>query len=1220
MAYFNGHRISGSVNVAMIGSNIDTSTVANAVKGYATGASLEINDLSPLTTSLKVLPTIKPAEPSRSFMMMRSASPASTELVNLLPWPYYNLDVGKEYTKSNVTYRVNDDGTIFLQTEPGVTASANVFVTLYINSTGLNKFKKGNKYRVYTTGVSEAHVRFFISYRNDDGSSGNDTIRSYDAPSLLKTILISENSYGWSASVFVSKGADLSEGITLCPMVVLDNGSEIKEYVSPSGASQHIHDCDLITHVCKICGAVTDCIDPDGDGKCDICGEAVEHEHVRDPYEHTCIHCGAIIDACKDDDPRDHFCDICGEPYESEAHKDTNNDHLCDYCDAVMSECERESGTHECKICGKTMDTCSDPDGDGKCDICGKSMNTGEHVCERTQGTHVCKTCGKVIDACLDGDNNHYCDICNAKISVCVDRNPKNHYCDICGAKMTDCEDRNKDHLCDTCNKIISYCVDADKDHNCDICGAKLSECEDPDGDHVCDYCGQLMADHATVTIKTSPDENFDTVTQSITTIPGTTVDLTPIFPRMFITTDREDIVLSVEYAKDTNVIVENLREEIQENVGMTEDDKVEIKEYVDSAVADVDLTNYAPLVDGVVPDTHLPDYADKDYVDTAIANIEIPEAGSDVEIVQTTGDSENAVMSQDAVTTAIEDSKEVYNITSIDTMYSSVEELPLDVGNGTCYVVANSTDRALYAFDATESKWNKKSDLKAHTIYAVLTGDKAGLYRYTMSAPYLVSVESHTLQEAKEYAHSLVENVGSGVYDLVITSDEEFSKCLYAMEAGSANADFKYKTVLVKDVTFKFQRGSSDLDLQIFQPSIKYIKFENCRWETEWWVSGKVPTTIAANNTQYTRAPGDFDLVIDGIEVSADNVQAAKDTGVYWYIGLRNIKALINSTVRYPEDYDISNNWNFKLTCQYFDYASNNRVTSLWDGANVSDCYITEKLVRCNGCVNIVSYPVMNDGIQVSIVVQSCNNLSNFIGKFSYSGCNSVDCDTCDGWEGPSTQYKAYDYIINKQADLLEILSTKTLVGRRILLRDFTINTTEPLDFKWAGYVGFSNMLFGADVTFSNIWSIDGSGLDASDNKYTVTVKGGERARVCNFGRLPISATESKYTYSQCRSVTNCIIGEASECVSIRGCYISKNEDVLISKTTDISGLTVTPSRRTANITLSNCKNISHVSNKGSGAIIYDNCTNVDYFTCDGSDNPLTAILERLSALENNT
>lgn len=528
----------------------------------------------------------------------------------------------------------------------------------------------------------------------------------------------------------------------------------------------------------------------------------------------------------------------------------------------------------------------------------GATADGGDHTHIDDNKDHKCDICGEQISACYDNNKDHKCDYCGAALTDHLD-DDGNGYCDHCGTITHTHTDADNNHRCDVCGEVVSGCTDANLNHLCDKCGEYLGEHRDADGDGLCDYCHQPIDEVVTplsVKVQTASADDPETIVETVVTVAGAIVELTPIFPAMIIKTDSEEVLLSAEYNKDTNKVVAELEQEINE--------------------------------------------------------------------------------------------RDVYNITSIDIIYSNVDDLPLDVGNGTCYVVANSDVKALYAFVASESKWNKKIDLKPHTIYVVLTGDKAGLYRYTMSAPYLVSVESHTLQEAKDYADSLLGNI----YDLVITSDEEFSKCVYALVGGSANTEFEHKNVLVKDVTFKIQRGSNDLDLQIFQPSIKYIKFENCRWETEWWVSGKVPTTLASGGTQYERAPGNFDLVIDGIEVSADNVQAAKDAGVYWYIGLRNIKALINSTVRYPEGYDISDGWNFKLTCQYFDYASNNHVPALWDGANVSNCYIIEKLVRCSACANITSAPVMKDGAQNPVTVQTCANLSNFSGLFTFSGCDLIN------------------------------------------------------------------------------------------------------------------------------------------------------------------------------------------------------------------------------------
>lgn len=255
------------------------------------------------------------------------------------------------------------------------------------------------------------------------------------------------------------------------------------------------------------------------------------------------------------------------------------------------------------------------------------------------------------------------------------------------------------------------------------------------------------------------------------------------------------------------------------------------------------------------------------------------------------------------------------------------------------------------------------------------------------------------------------IRTVTKSEYDLVITSEDIFSECLYplfkneenltkeetiaAFQNGTAvfgapTKGFTAKTILVRGVTFKTRRGYDDVRLHIFQPSIEYIRFENCRWETEWYVSGARPTVIA--KTQFERAEGNFNLIIDGIEVTEDNIQTAVLKGVTWYIGLRNIKTLINSDIRYPEDYDIKNGWNFKFSCQYFDYANNNRLYSLWDGVNVSDCYIVDKLVRCVNCANVKASPVLNNGVLESVTVKECTNIVNFDGDFTYENCVGAD------------------------------------------------------------------------------------------------------------------------------------------------------------------------------------------------------------------------------------
>jgi hypothetical protein len=94
---------------------------------------------------------------------------------------------------------------------------------------------------------------------------------------------------------------------------------------------------------------------------------------------------------------------------------------------------------------------------------------------------------------------------------------------------------------------------------------------------------------------------------------------------------------------------------------------------------------------------------------------------------------------------------KEVVNITTIDETYETVADLPTDKGEGTTLLVLS--EKSLYSYNSTAKAWEFKSALKPHTVYCVLEGEKAGLYRFTMTSPYLVSVESHTLQDAIQYA-----------------------------------------------------------------------------------------------------------------------------------------------------------------------------------------------------------------------------------------------------------------------------------------------------------------------------------------------------------------------------------------------------------------------------------------------------------------------------------
>ena len=91
------------------------------------------------------------------------------------------------------------------------------------------------------------------------------------------------------------------------------------------------------------------------------------------------------------------------------------------------------------------------------------------------------------------------------------------------------------------------------------------------------------------------------------------------------------------------------------------------------------------------------------------------------------------------------DNANEVRNITSIDTIYTSLSELESDMPNptnGSTYLVVNGSQKALYSYDSNASAWVLKATLKPHTAYVVITGARKGIYRYTNSAPYLVSAE----------------------------------------------------------------------------------------------------------------------------------------------------------------------------------------------------------------------------------------------------------------------------------------------------------------------------------------------------------------------------------------------------------------------------------------------------------------------------------------------
>lgn len=233
--------------------------------------------------------------------------------------------------------------------------------------------------------------------------------------------------------------------------------------------------------------------------------------------------------------------------------------------------------------------------------------------------------------------------------------------------------------------------------------------------------------------------------------------------------------------------------------------------------------------------------------------------------------------------------------------------------------------------------------------------------------------------------------------YDLVVTSEADFDNCLYklfvdedtltdseavdAFNSGSASLgvpdeNFKHEKVLVKGITFTKRHGLSYSRMHIFQPSIKYIRFENCRWEESWSVSGAVPTTLG-------NAAPNLTLTVSGVHITEDNVNSLL-SGSGFYIWFKNIKRATDCSIDYPagfSDFPLAH-----LAFQYFSFVDHCKATTLMDGTNVSNCIISHDITGCKNCVNVMR----DTNVLYDPTVSSCDCISNFSGAFIYSSSNT--------------------------------------------------------------------------------------------------------------------------------------------------------------------------------------------------------------------------------------
>ncbi len=235
-----------------------------------------------------------------------------------------------------------------------------------------------------------------------------------------------------------------------------DNHTGETEWIST--ATQHTQRykcCGLVTvkteahawdnSVCTKCGY--HCTDHDGGtasctekAVCEICGS--EYGGLGDHDYKT--------EWSSDNTEHWHDCKYCDSRSGTEAHSDTDSDHICDVCGQTISDHVDANNDHICEYCGRTA---SDHTGGtascierAVCDICGSEYGgLGDHdyktewSSDNTEHWHDCKYCDSRsgTEAHSDTDSDHICDVCGRTVSDHTDID-NNHFCDYCGRTVSD--------------------------------------------------------------------------------------------------------------------------------------------------------------------------------------------------------------------------------------------------------------------------------------------------------------------------------------------------------------------------------------------------------------------------------------------------------------------------------------------------------------------------------------------------------------------------------------------------------------------------------------------------------------------------------------------------------------------------------------------------------------------------------------------------------------
>ena len=171
--------------------------------------------------------------------------------------------------------------------------------------------------------------------------------------------------------------------------VTVNNGHTFGEWVSDNDGKHTrkctVDGCDAFeTENCS--GGNATCTEK---AVCDVCGKAygefdgtnheggVQEWTTRTAFNHeqkwNC--CGAVIVASEAHEWKDGVCRECGYVC---LHNDTDKNHICDYCEKIISEHEDTDKNHICDYCKKTISEHVDKDKNHICDYCEKTISAHE--------------------------------------------------------------------------------------------------------------------------------------------------------------------------------------------------------------------------------------------------------------------------------------------------------------------------------------------------------------------------------------------------------------------------------------------------------------------------------------------------------------------------------------------------------------------------------------------------------------------------------------------------------------------------------------------------------------------------------------------------------------------------------------------------------------------------------------------------------------------------